>query len=240
MNLEGNKLSAKTIGELAMPDFCPRCFWIRMRLGNKVPFKTPPPGIFSSIDSYTKRYFEQLLGSGRLPSLVPELSNASGIVKQRMPDLRHDYSEGTVFLTGIPDAIFSNKDSSYTVADYKTARFTEAQRSMLPIYEVQVRAYAAMAKEAGLKPLNSLLLIYLEPLTGDDSIADDIDKNLPGTGQLSLRLQPFVHSIKQNEFQVIRLLESADRILRLSEPPEPYGGCQNCRALKNLNNLILD
>ncbi|MGC8515230.1 MAG: PD-(D/E)XK nuclease family protein [Thermoplasmata archaeon] len=240
MNQEGNKLSAKTIGELAMPNFCPRCFWIRMRLGNKVPFRTPPPGIFSSIDSYTKRYFEKLLDSGRLPSVVPELSNASGIVKQRVPDLRHDYSEGTVFLTGIPDAIFSNNDSSYTVADYKTARFTEAQRSMLPIYEAQVRAYAAMAKEAGLKPINSLLLIYLEPLTGDDSIADDIDRNPPGSGQLNLRLQPFTHSIKQNEFQVIRLLESADRILQLSEPPEPYDGCLNCRALKNLNELIMD
>ena len=35
--------------------------------------------------------------------------------------------------------------------------------SLFPIYEVQVRAYAAMAKEADLKPLNSLLLIYLEP-----------------------------------------------------------------------------
>jgi hypothetical protein len=235
-----NRLSSKTIGELAMPNFCPRCFWIRIKLGNRVPFRTPPPGIFSSIDSYTKRYFERLVDSGKLGEFVAELSNASHIIKKRIPDFKHEYSGGTVFLTGVPDAIFGNKESSYTIVDYKTARFTDAQRSLLPLYEVQVRAYATMAKAAGLKPLSSLLLIYLEPLTGDEDIVEVMDDKAPPSGKLNLKLQPFVHSISQNESQVIRLLETADRILNLADPPDSYEGCLNCSALKNLKELVND
>ncbi len=47
-------ISAKTLGGLALKTFCPRCFWIKMRCENKLPFQIFP-GIFSSIDSYTKK-----------------------------------------------------------------------------------------------------------------------------------------------------------------------------------------
>ncbi|MCL4452413.1 MAG: PD-(D/E)XK nuclease family protein [Candidatus Thermoplasmatota archaeon] len=238
MNVQGSRLSAKVISSSNLAAFCPRCFWIRMKLGNKVPFRTPPPGIFSSIDAYTKRYIEKLLGSGGIAKIIPELTNASKVLKERIPDLRHDYSNGTVFLTGVPDAIFLNNDASYSIVDYKTARFTEAQRSMLPLYEAQVRAYAAMARAAGFKPLNSLLLIYLEPLTGDESIAENISNQGLEPVYLKLNLQPFVHTIKQNEFQVFRLLESADRIIQLPDPPEPLEECESCKAMQNLYKLI--
>ncbi len=238
MREDGNRFSSKTLGELAMPSFCPRCFWIRMKLGNRVPFRTPPPGIFSSIDSYTKRYIEKLLDLGRLANLIPELSNASKIVKAVLPEMRHDYPGGTAFLTGVPDAIFSNLDSSFTIADYKTARFTEAQRSMLPLYEVQVRAYAVLARSSGLKPLNALLLIYLEPLTGDESLSVELDAHPGHSGEISIRLQPFVHSIKQNEYEVFQLLEKADRLLQLPDPPDPNPYCQNCKEIDRLKNLF--
>ncbi len=48
------RISAKNRGELAFPDFCPRCFWLRTKAKNKLPFQIFP-GIFSSIDAYTKR-----------------------------------------------------------------------------------------------------------------------------------------------------------------------------------------
>jgi len=47
------RISDKNLGALALPDFCPRCFWIKMKTGNKLPFQIFP-GIFSSIDAYTK------------------------------------------------------------------------------------------------------------------------------------------------------------------------------------------
>ena len=47
-------ISAKHLGNINLPDFCPRCFWLKMHTGWKLPYQTFP-GIFSSIDSYTKK-----------------------------------------------------------------------------------------------------------------------------------------------------------------------------------------
>ena len=48
------RISAKNLGELALPDFCPRCFWLKLKAHNRLPFQIFP-GIFSSSDAYTKR-----------------------------------------------------------------------------------------------------------------------------------------------------------------------------------------
>ena len=48
------RISAKHLGQLALADFCPRCFWIRLRCADKLPFQIFP-GVFASIDSYTKK-----------------------------------------------------------------------------------------------------------------------------------------------------------------------------------------
>jgi len=46
------QISGKDLGALAMKGFCPRCFWIQRR--TKLPWQIFP-GIFSSIDSYSKK-----------------------------------------------------------------------------------------------------------------------------------------------------------------------------------------
>jgi len=51
--MENLKISAKNLGATALEDFCPRCYWIKLKMGNRLPFQSFP-GIFSSIDSYTK------------------------------------------------------------------------------------------------------------------------------------------------------------------------------------------
>ena len=42
------RISAKNLGKLALPDHCPRCFWLQLRIGFKLPFQVFP-GIFSSL-----------------------------------------------------------------------------------------------------------------------------------------------------------------------------------------------
>ena len=42
-------ISAKTLGEPVLPDFCPRCFWLKLH-ARQLPFQIFP-GIFSSIDA---------------------------------------------------------------------------------------------------------------------------------------------------------------------------------------------
>ena len=48
------RISAKNLGSLASPDFCPRCFWLNLKMQFRLPFQIFP-GIFSSIDSYSKK-----------------------------------------------------------------------------------------------------------------------------------------------------------------------------------------
>jgi len=40
-------ISAKNLGEVALPDFCPRCFWLKLH-ARQLPFQIFP-GIFSAI-----------------------------------------------------------------------------------------------------------------------------------------------------------------------------------------------
>jgi hypothetical protein len=135
------RISAKDLGVLALPNFCPRCFWIRMHCANKLPFQIFP-GIFSSIDSYTKKvtnvHFDRY---SRLPAWLEGLAELGKPVK-----VPH-YSkfgvldeEADVLLRGTPDEILQKDDGSHIIVDYKTARFTRTQDSLLPLYEVQLNA----------------------------------------------------------------------------------------------------
>ena len=54
MEKEQIRISAKNLGQLALPDYCPRCFWLKLKLQFKLPYQIFP-GIFSSIDSYSKK-----------------------------------------------------------------------------------------------------------------------------------------------------------------------------------------
>lgn len=47
------RISVKNLGELALAEFCPRCFRLRLHT-RQLPFQIIP-GIFSSIDACTKR-----------------------------------------------------------------------------------------------------------------------------------------------------------------------------------------
>jgi hypothetical protein len=75
------QISGKSLGELNHVAYCERCVWIKLRLQNRLPYQVFP-GIFSSIDAYTKRVVEnQLRGSG-LPRWLAGLGD---IVDLRPP-----------------------------------------------------------------------------------------------------------------------------------------------------------
>ena len=54
MNKKQVRISAKNLGQLKLPDYCPRCFYLKLKLQFKLPFQIFP-GIFSTIDSYSKK-----------------------------------------------------------------------------------------------------------------------------------------------------------------------------------------
>jgi len=166
---KGLRISAKNLSAVLLPDFCPRCFWIKNNL--KAPYQIFP-GIFSSIDSYTKKMVHAIFDqTGSAPVWMPEIKKATGYIKTLhwTKFQRFDKKTGIV-VSGMEDDIFSYKDGSRTIVDYKTAKYTKNQDKLLPLYDGQLNLYAYVEEGFGNEVREDLPLIYCEPLTDPDPI----------------------------------------------------------------------
>lgn len=212
-------ISAKDLGQLALDEFCPRCFWLERYFG-----KAPSifPGIFNTLDSLskksTKRSFFQ---RDQLPEWLP-LKNIKKQVKipsLSVPVLEH----GNWTLTGRPDDVFELSDGSFHVIDYKTAKFTEKQDSLSPMYGVQLNAYAFALPFYNIKPISKLSLIYCEP-------SEDLDTDQ----DFKLTFKTNVRDIEVNIDIIPVLLKRAREILNSKNPPKGRFGCNGiCSWLEN-------
>jgi hypothetical protein len=227
-------ISAKTLGQLALPGYCPRCFWLATN-ADKLPFQIFP-GIFSAIDSYGKNvvhgWFDRY---GKAPQWLEPLGK---IQTYRNPPhytkfgLRDEAT--SILLRGTPDGIFLMQDGSYTIIDYKTAKFTAYQDDLFPMYEAQLNAYAYIGERLDLKPVSKLALVYTEPITDSATRADD--SNLTPEGfQMGFRARILEVDIKPD--LVPRLLRTAADVLCSTSPPAGVEGCKDCAAVATLVRL---
>ena len=225
-------IAAKILGELAMPEFCTRCFWIKLHAG-KLPFQIFP-GIFSSIDSYTKNivnsYFDN---NGRFPSWLDVLGELEGYQEPlHYSKFRISDSASGVTLQGTPDAIYKKKDGSYIIADYKTAKYTGNQDKLMPIYEVQLNAYGVIGERSGLvKPVSDLALIYMEPVTGKDAVTDSSNHRDDG---FAMGFSANIHRVDLKPDIIPPLLDKAREIYEMESSPNGRLGCKECSNLANL------
>ncbi len=232
------KISAKALGALALPNFCPRCFWITMHC-SKLPFQIFP-GIFSSIDSYTKKvtniHFDR---HNRLPSWLGSLGVYSKPLKVPHHSKFKVLNEETdILLNGMPDEILQKEDGSFLILDYKTAKYTKTQDSLLPLYEVQLNAYAYIARRNGFNPVTGLVLVYMEPQT--DLSADNLDLVIQEDGFM-MEFGGHTLEINLNDEKMIPpLLTQVRRIYDHPVPPNGNAGCKDCLLLDELINIVGD
>jgi hypothetical protein len=230
------RISAKNLGELALPNFCPRCFWFKLQLGNKLPFQIFP-GIFSSIDAYTKQMIHGWFDShgGQCPPWMECLGEISGYKEPptyRTFNILHQ--ESNVLLTGTPDGVLTRPDTSYVIVDYKTAKYTGTQDSLMPMYEVQLNAYAYIGERCGLKPVSYLALIYMEPLTGPDAVAVTANHKSDG---FAMGFKANVHEVVLNPNSIPPLLAKTRELYEQATPPNGCSGCKDCQLLEGLLNI---
>lgn len=204
-------ISGKDLGQLALDEFCPRCFWIERYFG-----KSPSifPGIFSTLDSLTKKSTKRsFFQRGCCPEWLPltDIKRQVPVPRLNVPVLEH----GGWTLTGAPDDIFELEDGSYHVVDYKTAKFTEKQDTLLPMYNVQLNAYAYALPYHDIKPISKLSLIYCEP-----------SENLDTDQDFKLSFLPKVSEIKLEPDIIPGLLKKAREILSSKIPPSARFGCK--------------
>ena len=226
------RISAKNLGALALANFCPRCFWIKARCGNKLPYQIFP-GIFSSIDSYTKVIIHGWFD--RHKAAPPWLAELGKIKTYRDPPHYSKFKalieDGSVQVWGSPDAVFVRQDDSTLIADYKTAKFSESQDVLFPMYEAQLNAYAYIGERCGLSPVTALALIYTEPVTSERAAACD-EQTLRDGFRMDFAAKILL--VKIDSSMTPQLCRQAKIIYDLEASPDSRPGCKDCELLESL------
>ncbi len=217
-----------------MPDFCAKCFWVAMK-SEQLPYQIFP-GIFSTLDSYGKRlvngWFER---HGAVPEWLARLGQIKRtVIPPHFKKFTVVDEATSIVLRGTPDAVFEMFDKSFTIIDYKTAKFTGHQDELFPMYEAQLNAYAHIGERTLFSPVSQLALVYTEPVTGE---ATDKDANVTSEGfrlDFSARILP----VEVKPMLVPTLLQRAKKILESDRPPLGRADCGDCKALAELHNLL--
>jgi hypothetical protein len=227
-------ISAKNMGAVAMPGFCPRCFWVQMH-SDGFPYQIFP-GIFSSIDSYGKKlvhgWFDRHQSA---PPWLAALGNIKGYVNPPHYSKFSIIDPATnVVLRGTPDGILVMQDGSHLIVDYKTAKFTQHQDELFPMYEVQLNAYAVIGEQKGLTPVSGLALVYTEPLTDDATAKKDAYQNDSG---FLMEFSAHVRPVDLAPHAIPPLLAKVREIYSLDRPPESATDCEDYVLLQGLIDL---
>lgn len=225
------RISAKELGNLAMPDFCERCFWIKRKV-KALPWQIFP-GIFSSIDSYTKKIVHHYFDVAKKPPpWLPEIKDAKKYLKVLWHNkfFRKDPVTG-ITLSGIEDDLFEFEDKSRMIVDYKTAKYTKNADKLIPIYDTQLNGYAWIEEGFGHTVRPELPLYYCEPRTDDPHMMriDDVGFNMGFS----------VHTviIKKDTEKIPVLLQKAHDIL-VQDIPDSLDDCKDCEKLSSVLDLI--
>jgi hypothetical protein len=228
------RISAKTLGAVAQPDFCPRCFWIGLQL-KKLPFQIFP-GIFSSIDSYSKHVVHEWLNAGGgPPQWLAALGDVVGFKDPpHFSKFNIDVPEFDITLTGVPDGILVRRDGSHVIVDYKTARYTKAQDALLPMYETQLNGYAAIGEQRGFSPVTTLALIYFEPVSEPADAAQPSSRRDDG---FALGFKAQIHDVPLAPGRLPPLLARAREIYDHTSAPVGREGCKDCAAVAALRAI---
>ena len=231
------RISAKNLGALALKSFCPRCFWLKLKLNFKLPWQIFP-GIFSSIDSYSKKItwsYYQKYGS------VPPWFNEFGEFNKPVPVPHFSKyflfrEKENILLTGAPDDIFLKEDGSYFIWDYKTSRFTRHQDDLLPLYQVQLNGYALIGEQVGFSPVTGLGLCYYEPQT---NVNEKTIKSSLIDGGFTMPFQAHLLEIGLDPQKIVLpLLRQVRELGDRQVMPEGRDGCEECGRVREVMGLV--
>lgn len=232
MGNAGLTISAKDLGAFAVAGACERCLWVSLHVP-RLPYQMFP-GIFSSIDLYNKQvvhaYFDR---AGFMPSWLASVGDVTGYVEP--PSYRRfsvlDPASG-VTLRGTADGIFRLRDGGYAIIDYKTARYTPNQESMLPIYQTQLNGYAFIGDRVGFAPVRALALVYMEPIT---DLAAASDPSVVGSSGFALNLSATIVPVDlRPDDTVLPLLQRVRVMCDTVDPPPGRTSCRDCQATEDL------
>ena len=235
--MTGLTVSATELSSYAGFGFCAHCAWVRLHV-KPLPWQSFP-GIFSSIDRYTKLVVvNHLRREGRLPPwMAPAFDKDGGEADEHIDPPHWSKFKAADAVTGVTlrgeaDAIFRLPDGSCAIIDYKTSRYNPDNRSAFRVYRAQLNAYAWIWSRMETSPVSRLALVYMEPATGDDMANAP---ELVDAAGFVMGFRPRVVEVELAPERLIPpLLRHAARIHALTAPPKTREGCRDCAALEGL------
>ena len=238
------RISAKNLGQTALADFCPRCYWIKLKLNFKLPWQSFP-GIFSSIDAYTKSCVHHIIDSSNerqdtrsvksagsyyeYPDWMKQIGDVIGYetVPHWSKNKYHDEKSNITF-QGSQDDIFVLADGTRCCPDYKTAKHTDTQDKLFPMYEIQSNVYGILM---GDNP--KLCLVYMEPDTDKSSACDNIiDQGF------RMCFNAVVVPIENDKKKVRQALAVTRDVYESATPPQGNSDCKDCQALDKVMKVM--
>lgn len=191
------------------------------------------PGIFSSIDGYSKRailaYFEK---NGHFPPWIAgRWADVRPLESPHHSTFRLTDPETGVTLTGVPDLVLGLPNDRLAILDLKTARYSRHQDFLLPMYQIQLNGYALIAEGLDMGTVEALGLVYGEPPANDDNRG--LDALVDDQG-FSMPFKTTAEPIKLDRTLIPPLLRQAKTLLEMENPPEGREGCKECRLAEEL------
>ncbi len=231
------RISAGSLGEVIG---CPRCFYIKYKC-KKLPYQIFP-GIFSSIDSFTKNVvIEYSKKYKKFPNWLQENVDhriLSNNVKSKM--MKWVEPKTGILLTGVPDEVLELEDQTYSIVDHKTARLTDSQLKHIGRYYTQLNVYSLLFEQLNNVKVSKLSLNYMEPDNKIDSIKVDTSIINHDPKGIYLRFDSKYHEVpKDYDKYIYSLLFKAKEILSGSVP-QASEKCKNCSALDNIFSFLKD
>lgn len=144
-----------------------------------------------------------------------------------------EYPEYGINLTGGMDDLLETVEDGFIIVDYKTARYTDIQDKLAPMYQVQLNCYKEIAEVRGFSPVVELSLIYFEPVTDEESAK--IKWTLQG---YKMDFMAKTVPVEINREMVVTCLKKTREIYDLQEAPESRFGCNDCVSVENIINLL--
>ena len=117
------------------------------------------------------------------------------------------------------------------ILDLKTARYSDHQDFLLPMYKVQLNGYALIAESLGMGHVEALGLVYCEPPANDansglDALVSDVGFSMP--------FKATAMPIKLDRAMISPLLRRAKTLLEMKNPPEGREGCRECKMVDEM------
>jgi hypothetical protein len=229
------KISATNLAALALDNFCPRCFWMKARLGFKSPFAMFPK-IFNDLDGYQKSFTKMYWETHRvLPPWLAEMGEVESVVQVPEYGKFCAMHPSGVMISGVPDQIWRLKSQKLLIPDYKTSR--PHGDAMFASYKFQLSVYAWISPRFGVGEVEKTCLLYYEPMTMQSELSQMSYGKTEVEG-INLQFRPFL--LKIEPLPIDELVLKAKALAEQEQMPDPYQFCKECdRVLDWARNFLV-